>query len=255
MEEILKTSDRQKETQNELVFSYMTLRNLIGFCGMLLPIVLVVFTKEENGLRVQPSISDYYYTNNGDILVAILCILGTFLITYNGYDWKEKVCTITAAVCGLGVAFSPTSSDDKTYASSVHMSHSTVPEIWGIERHLIFAALFFIALSIVSLFFFPKSDKEKSHLDAAGKKTKKGKRNIVYKICGWIMLCCVAVLALHFIIKPKVDTFPFVFIFESIALEAFALSWLTKGETLWPDETHYMVRGYQKIKHVLQKNK
>src|SRR5262245_13652167 len=31
-------TDREKEDQNDLVFSYLTLRNLIGICGILLPI-------------------------------------------------------------------------------------------------------------------------------------------------------------------------------------------------------------------------
>ena len=95
-------TDRQKEQDNELVLSYTTMRNLIGFSGMLLPFVLMLFTKEADGLFVEPSISDYYYTKNGDILVVLLSVLGVFLITYNGYDWKEKVLTTLAAFCAIG---------------------------------------------------------------------------------------------------------------------------------------------------------
>lgn len=79
-------SDRGKENDNNLVFSYMTLRNLIGFSGMLLPFVLMFFTKKTNGEFVKPSISDYYYTGNGDILVVLLSVLGVFLFTYKGYN-------------------------------------------------------------------------------------------------------------------------------------------------------------------------
>ena len=102
------TTDRKKEVDNSLVFSYLTLRNLIGICGILLPVVLFLTTKKAEGDRlIEPSISDYYYTSNGDILVVLLSVLGVFLFTYKGYQWQEKVLTTIAAICGMGIGFSP----------------------------------------------------------------------------------------------------------------------------------------------------
>jgi len=101
--------DRLKEKENKLVFSYMTLRNLIGFCGMILPLALVLTTKTSPvDNTIESSISDYYYTSSGDVLVVFLCVLGTFLFTYKGYDKKEKFLSTITAICGIGVAFSPT---------------------------------------------------------------------------------------------------------------------------------------------------
>ncbi len=92
-------TDHQKETRNDLVFSYKTLRNLIGFGGMLLPVILALYTIRETGDKLlQPSISDYYYTSNGDIFVVILSVISVLLFTYNGYNWKEKIWTIIAAL-------------------------------------------------------------------------------------------------------------------------------------------------------------
>ena len=62
-------TDKQKESGNELVISFLTLRNLIGISGMLLPIVLTLLTpKGEQDKVMEHSISEYYYTKNGDLL-------------------------------------------------------------------------------------------------------------------------------------------------------------------------------------------
>jgi uncharacterized membrane protein YbhN (UPF0104 family) len=257
-------SDRGKENDNNLVFSYMTLRNLIGLSGMLLPFVLVIFTKESNGRFTEPSISDYYYTANGDLLVVLLSVLGVFLFCYRGYNWKEKAWTTLAAVCGIGVAFSPTRTRwdidgtrqiDKFH--SVHSPNSTVANFLGFEQHLMFAAIFFIALAIIALAYFPKSSSNLMK-KPDGKRTAKAKRNIVYRICGWTMLACVFILAMYMVIKPFgrwVGDFPLIFTLETVAIQAFGISWLTKGETLWPDGEHYMVKAWRDTKENLKQMK
>jgi hypothetical protein len=189
-------TDRQKEQDNGLVLSYATLRNLIGFGGMLLPFVLMFFTKEANDVFVEPSISDYYYTKNGDILVVLLSVLGVFLITYNGHNWKEKVWTTLAAFCAIGVAFSPTGSRaEQIDPNSVH----TTINFGGYLVHFLFAGVFFIALAIVTLKYFPKSDAATTK-KPDGKMTAKAKRNKVYKICGWTMIGSVALLLIYFLL-------------------------------------------------------
>ena len=240
--------DRLKEKENKLVFSYMTLRNLIGFCGLILPLALILTTKTSPVDKIiESSISDYYYTSNGDLLVVVLCVLGAFLFTYKGYDIKENILSSITAICGIGVAFSPTATKYLRESFSVHTSLFKVPEIFGIERHIIFAALFFIILSLISLICFPQTDMTN---ETKGKRTKKNKRNIVFKVCGWIMIICVAILAIYFIskrFKSMFGDFPFIFTLETIAIEAFAISWLTKGETIYPDGEHYLVTGYKSV--------
>ena len=246
-------TDRQKEQDNGLVLSYTTLRNLIGFGGMLLPFVLMFFTKEANDVFVEPSISDYYYTKNGDILVVLLSVLGVFLITYNGYNWREKVLTTLAALCAVGVAFSPTGSRAEIDPNSVH----TAINFGGYLVHFLFAGVFFLALAIVTLKYFPKSDAA-STKKPDGKMTAKAKRNKVYKICGWIMIGSVAMLLIYFLLlelNVLKTNFPVVFVLETIAIEAFGISWLTKGETLLPDGEHYMVKAAREIKNNLKGEK
>jgi hypothetical protein len=242
-------SDVRNEDENNLVFSYLTMRNLIGFSGSLLPIVLLLATQRLPGdKKVEPSISDYYYTNTGDILVVMLSVLGVFLFTYKGYNRKEKVWTTLAAVCGIGVAFSPTKT--RAVSTTLHMPNPDVPMIFGIERHLLIAATFLVALAIISLRFFPKTDQVSLRKDN-GKLTQKGKRNRVYITCGVIMLASVATLVAYFLVpafKTIVGEFPLIFTMEAVAVEAFAFSWLTKGETFWPDGEHYVATGWKEMR-------
>jgi hypothetical protein len=246
-------ADKVKEGNNELVFSYLTLRNLIGFSGMILPFALAIFPKRPSDFYgFEPSISDYFYTDRGDILVVILCILGTFLITYTGYSFKERALTFLAGVCSIGVAFVPTKLRCAECVLSVHTSNGGVfGNIAGTGWHFFFAAIFLFALGIMSLVFFTKSDEPESHKDIRGKRTQKGKRNLVFKVCGWIIIGCLLTLGLYFIIKPDLKGFPIVFVFESIAVEAFGFSWLTKGQTILPDGKHYLVTAYEEVKHSL----
>lgn len=248
-------TDRQKEKENELVFSYITLRNIIGFAGMLLPLALYIFAdRQGNDKIIEPSISDYYYTSIGDLLVVTLSVLSVFLFTYNGYYWQERTLTNVAAVCGLGIAFSPTASKYERSAYSVHTANDEVASILGQEQHLVFAALFFICISILCLKYFPKTDKT-SNRNADGSLTAKGKRNMMYTVCGWIMLGCVVLLVLYFLIpafSKMMGAFPFIFAMETVAIEAFGIAWITKGETLWHEGEHYITKGLKEVRKALR---
>lgn len=244
-------SDRQKEADNELVVSYLTLRNLIGFCGFALPFVLVIATSRlGEDKRVESSISEYYYTNNGEVFVVIVCTLSIFLLTYKGYDWRDKLLTRLAAVCGLGVAFFPTACTNGRLAFSVHTYRGSVPEVLGYEWHLVFAAGFFISLAIISIWQFTQEGPQKTD-KTLWERRQKSKRNIVYVICGVVMLICVVCIALYFLLDPPIEKLlgmPVVFTLESLAVIAFGISWLTKGQTLLPDDETYIVKKMREIK-------
>lgn len=247
-------ADHRKEEKNELVFSYLTLRNLIGFSGILLPFVLAIAPKRPSDYYgFEPSISDYFYTDRGDILVVVLCILGAFLITYKGYGWKEQLLTFVAGVCGIGVAFVPTKMDCLACDLSVHTGSGGVFSfIAGTGWHFGFAATFLLCLAIMSLVFFTKGNGDESHRKADGSLSQKGKRNIVFKICGWTIIGSLVILGLYFVIRPDLKKFPIVFVFETVAVIAFGFSWITKGQTLWPDGEHYIEKGIAEVKNMLK---
>jgi len=68
----------------------------------------------------------------------------------------------------------------------------------------------------------------------------------------------VALLAIYFLLLDagtiKTD-FPVVFVLETIAIEAFGISWLTKGETLLPDGVQYMMKAIRMARENLKRGK
>lgn len=239
-------TDEEKEDKNDLVFSYLAMRNLIGIAGLLLPIIIAIFPTRKSGfLNLEPSISDYYYTDRGDILVVTLSILGVFLFTYKGYCRMERILTIVAGISAIGIAFVPTKEICNHCEHSVHHLDSGIFKfLIGTAWHFIFAATFLLSLAIISIYYFTRSDQDSSSLKLVkGQGTQKAKRNRVYRICGITMIVSVGIIGLYFIADPDLKEFPVVYIFETIAVWAFALSWFTKGQTLWPDNGSYLVKA------------
>lgn len=204
---------------DDLIISYLTLRRAIGILGMAAPFILYIGTRilhcETN---VQCSISDYYYTCMGDVFVGILCSFAFFLFSYKGPKKIDGILANLASVFALGVAFFPT--EDGT--------------IQG-KTHLLCAALFFTILTIFSLFLFTKTGGSRKQ-----QTPEKKKRNIVFVLCGIIMLLCIVSILSYFVWFKEnnpcdTDTHP-VFWFESIALFFFGISWITKGELLLKDK-------------------
>lgn len=239
-------TDHQKEVDNELVLSYQTLRNLIGFSGMLLPLALIYLTVRVQGDPIiQPSISHYFYTSSGDIFVVILCIIGVFLFTHQGYNKWDKFCNTIAGLAAICIAFNPTKSIKPVDGISKHTHLYEVPEIFNFELHFIFALTFFISIAFITLFLFTKSKNNNPS-------PQKIKRNRLYYISGSLIVLSLILLALYFIFKEQlsqqINNLPVVFILETIAVEAFALSFLTKGETFFPDGPHYITKGIEEVK-------
>lgn len=144
--------NQRKEAGNQLVFSYLTLRKLIGIGGMLLPAVIAVFpSRPSKYYGFEFSISDYYYTDRGDFLVVILCVIGAFLITYKGYSRMEMALTALAGICGIGVAFVPTGKACEECLYSVHNSDGGLfNSLTGSWWHLAFAGTFFLCLGVLN---------------------------------------------------------------------------------------------------------
>src|SRR5271166_5342048 len=86
----------------------MFLRQIVGWIGTLLPIVLLVGNAVTSSTPRPDSISGYYYTDMRNILVGSLCALGVFLVAYLGYDDVDRWITNIAGFAAIGVAFCPT---------------------------------------------------------------------------------------------------------------------------------------------------
>lgn len=210
----------------DIIISYKTLRRLIGFLGILLPLICIagglLFTTD----AVQQSISLYYYSNMRDFLVGILFVVSLFLITYKGTHVIDMIITTITGIAGLCVAIFPCYNElYETVRVGIFQLYPATSNI----VHLTFASLFFILLAVNSIFLFTR----KSDVVTP----QKLKRNTIYITCGIIILVCFIGLVICMLTLTQEQKFEskIILILEAIALLAFGISWLVKGQTIIPD--------------------
>ncbi|MBD3414980.1 MAG: DUF998 domain-containing protein [Candidatus Aminicenantes bacterium] len=213
--------NNKKGDEESLVFSYLELRKTLGILGTSLPFILFLGGWIIFNTGLQGSVSSYYHTDMGDVLVGILFAIGFFLLSYKGYERSDDLAGDLGFVFALGVALFPTT--PKGASGS---------DVIGII-HMAFTVLFFLTLMYFSLILFTKTDPEKSPTQ------RKLQRNTVYKVCGIAMGICVLLIAVYVLLPENLAAVfkPLkpVFWLEAIAILAFGISWLVKGETLLKD--------------------
>jgi hypothetical protein len=230
---------RRTTQANELVISYLMLRKLVGWIGILLPFVLIVGNAVMSEGRPD-SMSGYYYTPMRNIFVGALCALGVFLIAYDGYDNVDRWITNIAGLCAIGVAFCPTK-------PSGHMAtwQNAVGDI-----HVVFAICTFTALGLMALRFAkggqtPEGQKTLGQVRhglgfaATPTPTTPKSEIMAYRVCGFLILACVLLAALSNLLPSSVFVnWPVLFILEAAAVVAFGVSWFVKGKTILPVRRH-----------------
>ena len=204
-----------------LVISYLLLRKVLGALGIALPFLLSIGAWVIFGTGLQESMSAYYYTGTRDVFVGTLCVIGFFLFAYNGYGPADRIAGNLACLFAVGTALFPT-------APTGHSCK--VERIYCV--HGVFAASLFLTLTFFSLFLFTRT---------SGNPTpQKLKRNMVYKVCGTIMLAAILLVPiLHFLpesLTAGIMQLDPVFWLEATAVVAFGVSWLTKGEAILSDK-------------------
>src|SRR6476619_5230591 len=133
-------------SEGSLALSYLGVRRSIGVIGVALPFVLLIGAALIDGVGVQDSISDYYYTVMRNVFVGSMCANGVFFLSYR----YARVDTVLATVIGLaaiGVALFPTT---PVPASPGQVAIGTV--------HFVSATIFFSTLAVYSFFIFTKTD-------------------------------------------------------------------------------------------------
>jgi hypothetical protein len=212
-----------KETgpQVPVVLSYLQMRKAVGFIGLLLPLVLALGKILLQGRGTECSVSDYYYTDLGNVFVGSLCAIGVFLVSCRGYDRRDELAGYISGACAVGVALFRTS---RAGADCI-----VTTDAIG-KLHFTFATLLFVTLAYFCLKLFTQT--------AGSPTTQKLKRNRVYRFCGWTIAACILLIAaaIVFPIKALEAVHP-VFWLESIAITVFGFAWLTKGETILKDQT------------------
>lgn len=141
--------------------------------------------------------------------MIILGAASLLLFSYKGYERCDDILNTITGFAGLGICLFPMANGVYEYIGTFQILASVSNVI-----HLVSAVVFFVLLSINSLFLFTKS---------SGDMTKRKRiRNIIFIICGIGMLCAFALLL--------VPPFPCrTWWIEAIALFFFGISWLTKA--------------------------
>lgn len=197
-----------------------THRQVIGYLGLALPILLVQLVRlRPNAPSDQwsgDSISAYYWTGVVSLFVGLLAALSLFLLTYRGYaNESQKYDRGAAVIAG-------------TAAALVALFPTAPPKgvvlpwwsDWISVTHTVAAITLFSMFAVFSLWLFRKT--APGEQPSADKK----RRNAIYLLCGIGILvsmawAVVAQLSSRSIFWP-----------ESFALGFFAWSWLVKGQAL-----------------------
>lgn len=185
-------------------------RFVLGLICGLLPVLDIVF-----GLvfykHIPPSISITYYYNFNVIMIGALVLCSFFLFTYKGYDLGDRVFTILAGIGSLGVAIFPmTNVFDKGSLVGLFSLPDNISNI----IHYVMAILVFGSFGVMTLTQFTKG--------------KHKYRNILYYICGAVIILAMVLLGLSSFI-PLLNFNACVMVYELIMLEAFAIAWLVKS--------------------------
>ncbi len=200
------------------VHSYLFLRRAIGVIGLALPVVLILGTLLVDH-RLLDSISSSYYSTFRGVFVGSMSAVGVFLLSYRGYTKYDDIASDIAGTAAIGLALCPTTPD----------TGPTTPteNLFG-TLHTIFAAIFFLTLVVFCEYFFTRHDTTVT--------TRKTIRNGIYYTCGAVIFAC---LVLIWITKdftaPTTDFLHPMLWLESVAIFAFGVAWLIKGETVLKD--------------------
>ncbi|MGW4485781.1 DUF998 domain-containing protein [Amycolatopsis sp. NPDC004368] len=203
---------------NTLVRSFLFLRRAVGVLGLALPFVVIIGKELLEGGGLLSSLSAYYYSDLRNVFVGTMCAIGVFLVSYRGYGRVDDIAGNIAAVAAIGVGIFPTSPPSPT----------------GTERvvgvaHVVFSAIFFLTLAFFCLFLFTKSD------DPAPT-SRKAARNVVYRVCGGVILGALLLIVLDGLVFGTALAWLHLTVWlESLAVVAFGVSWLVKGEALLAD--------------------
>lgn len=207
------------------------IRKLIGILGLCLPFLLVITQAE-----FLASISHYYYGRlSGVLFIIILSAFALFLISYKGYTidvttekFSDDLITNIGGFAALVVVFIPTRcAESGSDAINMLCNSKCLPYLGHNNAtesmvHFISAGIFILAMGWMSKYKFTRGQNTIN--------------NRIYKCCGNVVFICVAVIITLSVLEWFNVEFwlrnYYVFVFETIAVIAFGISWLIKGKAI-----------------------
>ena len=237
--------DIGNQNDSDLAISYLTLRKMIGWIGLLMPFVVRLGALYLEQISTQDSISAYYYTRMHDIFVSTLVLVGILLTCYRSRRLIDNIVTIVAGLSAIGIGLFPM---DVTFAPQICDRYPAMcraarlaPEICArcpeacdpranacyvihgiLGYHFLFVVLFFATAFFLVYFNFTLPTSA-----TAQKRT----RNKIYRICAALMaIAFVAIGILFWRMHGRYIFWP-----ETVAVVAFGIAWLAKGQAFLKD--------------------
>jgi hypothetical protein len=224
--------------------SYRVIRLVVGFLGILLPIIFIIGEAAflRGGVHVRGSLSEYYHTSMQDIFVGGLCVIGFLLATYMAGEARtwDFWASLIAGVAVLGVVFFPTTRSGLPPGAPACGSVPEPPGCSPVEQalgehqtaviHAACAIVFIFFLAVMS-FLFATSEvlPEKDRIPAPG-----GPRPSTFQnpVRFWIHTTCALVIlaagAWAFAGAGVWELTP-LYIGEVASVWAFGVSWIVAG--------------------------
>jgi hypothetical protein len=217
------------------VRSYLTIRTVVGFIGIVMPIAFIIGEAFLRGsVHVRGSISAYYHTQMRDFFVAGLCVVGFLLITYMSSQTKtwDFWLSLVAGVAVLGVVFFPTTRSGLT-ADAPRCGTDPMPagcswvqqelgETTTAVVHFTCAVVFIFSLAAIAFLFGYRAKKYEGDR----------RMSIIQKACGWAIVVAVVWVGVGFLVDATIWELTPLWVGEVLSVWAFGLSWLLKGRDL-----------------------
>lgn len=202
--------------------SMLSQRRILGIlCILLAPCSLLfgLIGAKYNELYWYTSISSTYYANSKIIMIGLLFATSVFFFSYKGYDIKDRICSLIEAISAMGIIIFPNGDTRLREVTGLFCLPLKISLIF----HCISAMVLFISFGINILCLFTIGDKTNP---------KKRNRNIIYYICGSVILLGVLAQFIYILI-PTSDHSLFTMINEFIMLTAFSFAYLVKSEAIF----------------------
>ncbi len=213
--------------KEHLAEGYRFLMRCVGVLAFSLPFVVPLGDYLIDGQGIRGSISAYYYGRTGGYFVGSLCAMALFFFSYNHRErpgfrsdkWMSKAATVAA----LGVALLPTASNGGAATGGAAVVATL---------HLASAAILFGLLAAFCLYQFTKTAAVTAEVTELRDKLMRvlrpheregtdgtGLKNIIYRVCGWIIVLCIALVAVS-----NAAGLGWLFWLEEVAVLAFGFS-------------------------------
>ena len=188
------------------LFDYKTLRFLLGLVAFCFPFAVSL----ASSARLN-SISAAYYSEARYIYIGTLILVAVFLFAYSGHSAAESRVSRIASITAILTLLFP--------AACTNCSENFSSRI-----HFISSAVLFLILAYFCLVPFQKGTR--------GARGKRARRSVIYRICGWTMLACIAGLffANIFLTVSTINQFRLTYYGQAISLIAFGIAWMVSGK-------------------------